>query len=210
MLVNSNEIHSVYSPNPNHTIVLQIPLNLFENYYTDDQFIAFSHSPREQDAIFMNLLQMLYQTSAEQNIGYEFKAKGLFYELMYLLVSKYRKTNVKRTVIQNSNGLNRLSKITGYMKENYTSTFTLELLADIFGYSPSYISRMFQKYAKTNYKTYLISIRLDYAYRELVNTNHTISDIALNNGFPNSKAFSKAFKEKYNFLPSYYRKLSKE
>ena len=32
MIVNSNEVHSVHSPKPNQTIVLQIPIRLFENY----------------------------------------------------------------------------------------------------------------------------------------------------------------------------------
>ena len=34
MIVNSNEVHSVDSPLPNETIVLQIPLKLFEDYFT--------------------------------------------------------------------------------------------------------------------------------------------------------------------------------
>ena len=45
MLVNSNEIHSVDSPEPNRTIVLQIPLKTFEDYYTGEQFIRFTHDP---------------------------------------------------------------------------------------------------------------------------------------------------------------------
>lgn len=206
MIVNSNEIHSVSSPKPNMTIVLQIPLKLFEDYFTDEHFIAFSHSPREQDEQFMDILKELYRSYAENKTGYDFKVKSLFYELMYLLVSKYRKKDVNPKIIQDSRGLNRLSQITGYLKDNYTKEFSLEMLADIFGYSPSYISRMFRKYAKTNYKTYLQGVRLEYAFREMVNTENTISDIAMNNGFPNSKAFSKAFKEKYGIMPSEYRK----
>lgn len=209
MLVNSNEVHSVLSPKPNTTVVLQIPLTLFENYFTDEQFIAFSHSSRDQDEEFMGILKELYQTYIDQKIGYDFRAKGLFYQFLYLLVSKYRKEQVNPKVIRHNKGLNRLSQITSYLKDNYTKEFTLEGLSDIFGYSPAYISRMFQKYAATNYKTYLQSIRLEYGFRELNNTDHTISDVAMNNGFPNSKAFSKAFKEKYGLMPSEYRKKQK-
>ncbi|MDD3403981.1 MAG: AraC family transcriptional regulator [Hespellia sp.] len=206
MLVNSNEIHSVLSPKPNMTIVLQIPLALFADYFTDEQFIAFSHNTREQDDEFMQNLKALYQRYLERRTGYDFEMLALFYHLMYLLVSKYRKKDVNPKIVQHSKGLNRLSQITSYLKDNYTKEFSLEMLADIFGYSPSYISRMFQKYAKTNYMTYLQGIRLEYAFREMVNTENTISDIAMNNGFPNSKAFSKAFKAKYGIMPSEYRK----
>ena len=42
MIVNSNEVHEVDSPLPNETIVLQIPLKVFEKYYTGEQ--AFDRS----------------------------------------------------------------------------------------------------------------------------------------------------------------------
>jgi len=38
MLVNSNELHSIYAPKKNKTLVIQIPVVTFERYYTDDVF----------------------------------------------------------------------------------------------------------------------------------------------------------------------------
>ena len=35
MIINSNEVHSIDSPEENHTAVLQIPLKQFEDYFTD-------------------------------------------------------------------------------------------------------------------------------------------------------------------------------
>ena len=49
MLVNSNELHSIYAPKKNKTLVIQIPVATFERYYTDDGFIYFSHSSRMQN-----------------------------------------------------------------------------------------------------------------------------------------------------------------
>ena len=82
----------------------------------------------------------------------------------------------------------------------------MEYIAEIFGYSPTYLSKMFQKYAKINYKAYLQSVRVEYAYQELVKTDKTISEIAAKHGFPNQKAFAKEFQKKYGMLPSEYRK----
>lgn len=59
-----------------------------------------------------------------------------------------------------------LSKITTYMREHYREELKLSDVAATFGYSDAYLSRMFQKYAKINYKTYLQDIRMAYAYRE--------------------------------------------
>lgn len=206
MLVNSNEIHSIFSPRENQTVVLQIPLTTFRKYYTDEKFIYFSHSSRLQDEEVMHLIREMYRTYVEKPCGYELKVQSQFYMLVYILVTKYRKTDVNEEVIRNNRKLDRLSVITAYMKEHYREDISLESLAENFGYSPTYLSRMFQKYAKTNYKIYLDNIRLEHAVKELMNTRMPIGEIAYGNGFPNSRAFAKAFRKRYGMLPSEYRK----
>ena len=206
ILLNSNEVHSIVASKPNETIVFQIPLKLFEPYYTDENFILFTHSPRNQDLRVMELIKDIYREYKGKGCGYELKVQSEFYMLMYLLVTRYRKTNVDPDVVRHHRKLSRLSDINAYIRDNYTKELSLESLARIFGYSPSYLSRMFQKYAKTNYKTYLQNLRVEYAYKELTGTDHTISEIALNHGFPNSKAFSREFRKKYGVLPSEFRK----
>lgn len=206
MVVNSNEIHSVDSPLPNFTVVVQIPLKAFEKYYTGEQFISFTHDTKSQDVRVMGVIYNIYQAYKEKQCGYDLKVLGQFYELLYLMVTKYRETNVSVDMLRKNRKLNRLAVITSYVKEHYTDEISLERLAEIFGYSPTYLSRMFQKYAGINYKSYLQSIRVEYAYQELANSDRTISEIALENGFPNSKAMAKAFQKKYGMLPSEYRK----
>ena len=139
-------------------------------------------------------------------MGYELQMLSCFYQLEYLLVTRYRKLEVHEELLKNTKQLKRLGVITGYLKEHYTEDISLEKLAGIFGYSPSYLSRMFQKYAKINYKTYLQDIRMAYAYRDLLNTDHTISQIALDNGFCSSRGFSGEFQKRYGILPSEMRK----
>ena len=56
-------------------------------------------------------------------------------------------------------------------------------------------AKMFQKYAKINYRDYVQNVRLERASKELMETDHMISDIALNHGFANSKAFANAFRK---------------
>ena len=210
MLVNSNEIHSIEAPNPNRTIVVQIPLHCFsgfEKYYTDEKFIYFSHSSRLQDEEVMHLLRDMYHTYHEKPCGYELKVQGQFYMLLYILVTKYRETDVNEKVIQNSRKLDRLSQITAYMEENYREDISLESLAEIFGYSATYLSRMFRKYAKTNYKACLDDIRLEHAVKDLADTRLPIGEVVLRNGFPNSRAFVKVFKKRYGMLPKEYRRM---
>ena len=210
ILLNSNEIHSVHAPVPNKTLVLQIPLKLFEDYYVENQMIVFTHNPKKHDKKIMEYIQEIYIAYMEKKTGYEWKVKSDFFMLVYVLVTKYRQQEVSMEQLRHHKKLDQLSMITSYIREHYDKELSLEKVAQVFGYSPSYLSRMFQKYAKTNYKTYLQSVRIQYAFQEFVNTNHTVSEIAMNHGFPNSKAFSKEFKRMYGVLPSEYRKEKKD
>lgn len=206
ILLNSNEIHSISSPEANRTIVLQIPMNVLRNVETGGGLILFTHSPKRQDSKIMELIGSMYQELQERGSEYEWKVQSDFFMLVYLLLTKYRKREILPEEIRHYRKLNRLSTITGYIRENYTKELSLEMVADRFGYSPSYLSRMFRKYAQTNYKTYLQNVRIEYGFQELANTDHTIGEIALNNGFPNQKAFTREFKKKYGILPSEYRR----
>ncbi len=206
VLVNSNEVHSIFARKSNTTVVLQIPLNIFENYYLDEPFIMFSHEPSVQDKRMMELIWKMYHTYTAQECGYELLVQSIFYKFLYLLVTEYRIAEVSPEFARGYRKLNRLSEITSYIEENYQSDLSLEKLAAVFGYSPAYLSKMFPKYATITYRDYLQSIRVERAKRELTRTDHMISDIAVKHGFSDSKAFSKAFRKKYGVLPSEYRK----
>lgn len=209
MIVNSNEVHAIDSPMPNETIVLQIPLKMFEEYFTVEQFIWFTHEPGKKDDRFMELLKELYRVYTERQIGYNLKVKSIFYNIMYLLIKEYRLTQIDQDSVRKNRNLSRLSTITAYMKENYAGEMTLEAVARIFGYSPAYLSRMFQKYAGITFKSYLQSIRLRYALKDLESGKYSITETALRNGFSGSKGLARAFQKTYGMLPSEYREKTK-
>lgn len=204
ILVNSNEIHAIDALNPNKTIVVQIPLKSFEDYFTGEQYIRFTHDSRTQDAQIMELISEMFLTYEKKKTGYEMQVKSSYYMLLYLLVTQYRELDVDNELLKQNRKLNKLNPITNYIREHYQDELSLESLAEIFGYAPAYLSRMFQKYAGINYKDYLQSVRVENAFAELRKTEHTISEVALNNGFPNSRAFAKIFQKKYGMLPSEY------
>lgn len=233
LIINSNEVHSIQAPVRNETIVLQIPLKQFSDYFTAQRFIRFrsrnngqgeavseyaaeqdknvsltadredetKEKPAETNRRMVSLIRELYQVYVSRETGYEFRIRAVFYEILYLMVSTYRETEVEESELKTSRRLDALSKITTYMREHYKEDLKLSGLASMFGYSDAYLSRMFRKYAKVNFKTYLQDIRMAYAYKELLNTDHTISSIALDNGFASSRAFSKEFVKRYGILP---------
>ena len=204
ILVNSNEIHAIYSPEPNQVVVIQIPLNALSHYFTADQYLCFTHEARETDTQVMGLIREMFTAYKKRGIGYDMLVKSRYYMLLYLLVSSYRELEVSDELLRQNRKLNKLTPITNYMKEHYQEELSLETLAEKFGYAPAYLSRMFQKYAGINYKDYLQSVRVKYALAELNRGECTVSEAALKHGFSDSRAFAKVFQKKYGMLPSEY------
>ncbi len=110
VIVNSNQLHSISASLPNKTIVLQMPLQTFERYYTDEQFICFTHRERVQDQL-VELVEKMYATYQEKEIGYELQVQSYFYRLLYLMVTKYRKMNVSEEIVREHRNRNRLSSL---------------------------------------------------------------------------------------------------
>lgn len=210
VIVNSNEVHSVDSPLPNRTVVVQIPCECFESYLDEAGYAVFSRKSEENDRELVRLVTEMYDIYLRKELAYELKVHSLYLELLYLLVTGFLDAEADRNLIRQKRHLDRLSQITSYMKQNYARELTLESVADRFGFSPTYLSRMFHRYADVSYKTYLLNLRTEYGLREMMNTEHSLNDVALSNGFSNSRAFAKAFQKRYGCLPSEYRKRARK
>jgi len=93
-----------------------------------------------------------------------------------------------------------------YIKEHYNQTLNLEKMANLAGLSMTYFSRKFHQVTGMGMKEFLTYIRLSNAEKELLSTNHSITEVALNCGFSNSNYFKDAFKKTYGMSPKTYRK----
>ena len=111
IIVNSNEVHAIHANRPNHTIVLQIPLNQFASYFTGEQFIWFSHSERTYDEQVACLIFRMYKVYRMQTDGYDFEILSMFYQLLHILVKKYRKLDVQDELLKSNQQLNRLGML---------------------------------------------------------------------------------------------------
>ena len=208
IIVNSNEIHSIDCPNPNQTVVLQIPLQAFDGYMDERHLFYFIRQDKIVNGQLVNLIYQMYLLNEEKNYGYRLKVKSLFLDVLYLLLTQFKSQMDEESILQKKH-LYRLSGVIAYMKEHYNEEITLDQVAIECGFTATYLSRIFKKYADINYLTYLQNLRLEFAVKELLNTDNSIGSIAIHHGFSDSRAFTKAFKKRYQCLPSEYRKVQK-
>lgn len=101
---------------------------------------------------------------------------------------------------------NTLQKILFYINKNYTQPITLTTLSKKFGFSASYISRLFRSFLGKGTVDYINDLRLNSACEYLISSNHTVGEISNKIGFPNQYYFDRLFKRKYGITPKEFRK----
>lgn len=185
---------------------VQIDDNFFSTLLEPNQSF-FCDSTKGPKSHYHSLYQLLTRICAafytEDN---HYRMLSLIFELADTMKRNFIQSG-DTTSMSNSELLvqKRLSAIEHFLQTSYHQPVSLELLADQMFLSPQYLSKFIKKHLGRTFSHYLAGIRLEHAHTELINTEDSITAIALNNGFPNIAAFNKAFRDNYGSSPSSYR-----
>ncbi len=101
----------------------------------------------------------------------------------------------------------KLKTVLAYIKAHYSEQLTMAQLAELCGFSEIHFMNIFKKSIGTSCGSYIIEYRLAMAAVDLRETDGSILQIALDNGFRNISYFNRSFKKRYQMTPSEYRKI---
>ena len=104
----------------------------------------------------------------------------------------------------------RMKRMMGYIQEHFREKLTVRSIAECIPISERECFRLFQNSIGITPAEYLLSVRLENAQVLLMNTDHSILDIALETGFGTSSYFGKIFRKHHRLTPLQYRKLGQE
>lgn len=82
-----------------------------------------------------------------------------------------------------------------YIKRNLDHKLTLNQVADVFNFSPNYLSHLFSKVAKVNYVEYITEIKISAAKEMMLRGDGRVYEISQKLGYESSFYFSKVFKK---------------
>lgn len=135
----------------------------------------------------------------------------LIYELTGVLQHQFMHKIMESTALETEDrNQDRINTIINYLQSHYHQSLSLNTLAEEMYLTPQYLSKFIKKNLGSTFSSYLTDIRLEHAVSELLHTTHSVTNIALNNGFPNIAAFNRIFRLKYNISPSQYRQQNAE
>lgn len=215
LLINANHVHSINGNKENVVLSLKIPYSLVEQQYQHIHDCYFElNSTKEDNRLYLlydQIRQILAQvliTYYQKQDGSEIEINSLIYQLLTLLIRNFKTTHLGTNKFLETDD-KRIREILAFIEKSYRKPISLEEIAKQQYLSLYYLSRYFKQTVGVSFSQYLKQVRLRSAVKELQYSTHNITQVSLNNGFPNVKAFNKAFKEMYKQTPAEYRNLHK-
>lgn len=98
-----------------------------------------------------------------------------------------------------------LEEVCIYLQSHYQYGVTRESVAQHFGLSPNYLSRIFQMQGHMTFSSYLMHVRADRAKYLLRSYNLKLDDIAARCGYHDTAYFCRVFKKLAKVTPAEYR-----
>ena len=95
-----------------------------------------------------------------------------------------------------------------YIDANYNEPLTLEGVADMYRLNPSYFSNKFKAINGVGFKEYHSNVRIIRAEKLLLETNMSITEIAMKCGYETSNYFGDAFRRINHCSPSQFRRMN--
>lgn len=98
-----------------------------------------------------------------------------------------------------------LTRARDLLHAQFNDPLNLIEIANLVGVHPTHLARTFKKHYRATVGDYLRRLRLDWATRQLAETDTSIAEIALAAGFYDQSHFSHLFKQHTGFTPAEFR-----
>jgi len=117
----------------------------------------------------------------------------------------------RETVLLSNNHMrfndHRVRRSFRYMQDNLTEEFEMEDLARAVGLSRPHFFKLFKQQMGVTPNIYLNTLRSEQAISDLLSTEKSVTDIALDLGFSSQASFSRFFASNVGISPSEYRRV---
>lgn len=154
---------------------------------------------------------------AKEDPGYENRIAGEASQVLKLLYSHFRDfvLNQERREFEYKRSYDtmqseRISAIVSYIYENYDSKLSLSDIAKNVNLDKYYLSHLFQRYVGENFRTFVSMVRVEQSETMLLETDASISQIAADVGFSDTKYFTENFGIWFGCSPKEYREAFRE
>lgn len=171
--------------------------------YVVDEYEPDASSP------FSQAVQQLFRLMETESAGRKLKVIGGLYQLFGEILDHHNYRPAEPIPVSADLKIPKLKTVLSYIRSNYQSAITLEDMAQAAGLSPKYLCLFFKEMTTKTPVKYLNLYRIERASRKLVNTDLSVTGVALSCGFNDLSYFIKTFKQVKGTTPARYRKAAR-
>lgn len=209
LIVNADEMHSHDSEGKFIAVCMQISYVELSELLKQNILIFLCNSTLNDNDVMdvvRGIVKKIVWEHYERGTVDEIYINSLYYELLHVLTHDFLlKTEQQRKEAKSYKIDERKFEIAEYIRLNYNKPITLNELATKFYLSNAYLSKYIKRQFGMNFLEYVNSIRLKFAISQLLYSDKSVINIAMDTGFASAAALNKVFKEKYEITPSEYR-----
>ena len=169
-------------------------------YRRQHRFASRLHLKRVPLAQVERLAEELERESSGAAAGYEAALRAKLLELLVYLSRAYTQTDTTE-----AHALLRVGSVIGALENDYANDWKLDDLVQIAHMSRSNLMRIFRKATGQTPIEYLLRLRIQKAMHLLLNTDLSITEIAMEVGFNDSNYFARQFNRILNRSPRAFR-----
>ena len=158
---------------------------------------CFVQLSEEELAEFNRELQILEKELARKQPLYRSAMDGAVNRLVIFLL---RREKPERLSVDNRKSDIRYS--IPYIRRHFREPLTLAEVAETFNVTQNHFCKYFKKISGITFKEYLLQLRLEYAMKQILRTQNSITDICFESGFNSPSYFTKAFHARFGKTPS--------
>ena len=211
IVIDANVIHSTKSTQYDAFILLQLPLEFFEKFVPNIYRLTFffadmGNSSLKKVRLLKQILRRMKGVDDDKKEGFLLHFNQLLFRLMCVLCDNFAGSVYQMNGGQSRKEQVRLNKVLAYVMQNYKNAISLEEIAKVAMFEPKYFCRFFKKHMGVTFKQYQNELRLSYIYRDLLDTQDSLTTILDRHGFNNYKLFRRMFKNHFNDTPMGIRK----
>lgn len=203
--ISPNKSHSLHATEGILLGVLHINYREFQKYIDTNHYYLRCNSVIDKNKGYQELrkiLNKIFHLYYERNQE-KLYLNSLYYSFLHTLITNfaYHSEELINLDPQSVSEL-RTNDIINYINSNYQYALSLTDLAEHLNLSSTYLSKYIKKNLGKNFLEYLNQVRLSNAVDDMCHTDKSLSRISLDNGFPNTTAFTTTFRKEYGKNPS--------
>lgn len=216
MVVPPGELHALQAPSAGSRFIYMFDISLISKLKSFVGIQSILAQPLyitkgSYSQIYEDICQILIQIRNEYFSRNEY-AELTSYSLLITFFTKlgYNHINANNLfpnvrLYKQKEYIQKFNNLMEYIDDHYMEELNLEEIAESIGFSKYHFSRLFKQYTGFTFCDYLCHRRIKVAEELLARPDLSVTEVALQAGFPSISTFNRLFKQYKNCTPSEYR-----